>query len=95
MSAYIVVDANVHDPEAFKAYAEKVGATLKAHGGKTLASTMDTESLEGTWDPARVVILEFADAAAAKGWYDSPEYQEIIPLRQVAATDSLVLVPGL
>ena len=95
MPAYIVVDANVHDPEAFKAYAEKVGGTLKAHGGKPIASSTDTESLEGTWDPARVVLLEFPDADAAKGWYNSPEYQEIIPLRQVAATDSLVLVPGL
>ena len=35
------------------------------------------------------------DEKAARSWYDSPEYQEIIPLRQVAADDSLVLVPGL
>ncbi|MDA0786100.1 MAG: DUF1330 domain-containing protein [Proteobacteria bacterium] len=95
MSAFIIVDANVHDPEAFKAYGAKVGATLKAHGGKPVASSTDTESLEGTWNPSRVVILEFADADAARGWYNSPEYQEIIPLRQAAATDSLVLVPGL
>jgi uncharacterized protein (DUF1330 family) len=94
MSAYIVVDANVHDSEAFKAYAEKVGATLKAHGGKPIANN-SPDSLEGDWCPARMVILEFADEDAAKGWYNSPEYQEIIPLRQVAATDSLVLVPGL
>jgi len=94
MSAYIVVDANVHDPEAFKAYAERVGATLKAHGGKPIANNSPA-SLEGDWCPKRMVILEFADEEAAKGWYNSPEYQEIIPLRQVAATDSLVLVPGL
>ncbi len=94
MSAYIVVDANVHDPEAFKAYAEKVGATLKAHGGKPIANN-GPETLEGDWAPQRVVILEFADEAAAKGWYNSPEYQEIIPLRQRAANDSLIVLPGL
>jgi len=94
MPAYIVVDSNVTDPEAFKAYAEKVGAILKAHGGKAIAST-PPQSLEGDWDPARIVLLEFPDEAAAKGWYNSPEYQEIIPLRQRAATDSLLLVPGL
>lgn len=94
MPAYIVVDANVHDPEAFKAYAEKVGATLKAHGGKPIANNAP-ETLEGDWAPQRVVILEFADEAAAKGWYNSPEYQEIIPLRQRAANDSLIIMPGL
>jgi uncharacterized protein (DUF1330 family) len=28
-------------------------------------------------------------------WYDSPEYQEILPIRFEAANDKLLLVPGL
>ncbi|MBT7542087.1 MAG: DUF1330 domain-containing protein, partial [Gammaproteobacteria bacterium] len=27
------------------------------------------------------VVLEFPDNQALQGWYDSPEYQEIHPLR--------------
>ena len=94
MSAYVVVDSAVHDPEAFKAYAEKVGAILKAHGGKPIANNAP-DSLEGDWAPKRVVILEFPDAEAVRKWYNSPEYQEIIPLRTRAAEDSLILVEGL
>ena len=94
MPAYVVVDSAVHDPEAFKAYAEKVGAILKAHGGKPIANNAP-DSLEGDWQPKRVVILEFPDIDAARAWYNAPEYQEIIPLRTRAADDSLVLLEGL
>ena len=27
------------------------------------------------------VVLKFPDMEALRGWYDSPEYQEILPLR--------------
>lgn len=94
MPAYVVVDSAVHDPESFKAYAEKVGPILKAHGGKPVANNAP-ESLEGDWQPSKVVILEFPDVETAKAWYNSPEYQEIIPLRTRAADDSLVLLEGL
>ena len=94
MAAYIVVDSAVHDLESFKAYSERVGAVLEAHGGKPIA-VAEPEHLEGQWFPSRVVILEFPDEEAARGWYNSSEYQEIIPLRQRAAEDGLVLVQGL
>ena len=59
MSAYVVVDSAVHGPEAFKAYAEKVGAILKAHGGKPIANNvMDLAASGGHWyglDKARRV----------------------------------------
>jgi uncharacterized protein (DUF1330 family) len=37
--------------------------------------------IEGRPEPKRIVILEFADKAAFKRWYDSPEYQQILPDR--------------
>ncbi len=95
MAAYIIVDSNVHDPERMKAYGDKVRDTLVAHGGKPLASAPGPEVIEGDWSPQRVVILEFPDADAARAWYNSPEYQEILPIRLEAADDKLLLVPGL
>ena len=33
-------------------------------------------------DPEHLsVVLRFPDMAALRGWYDSPEYQKILPLR--------------
>ena len=40
----------------------------------SLARAGATELIEGGPEPKRIVILEFADTAAFKRWYDSPEY---------------------
>jgi uncharacterized protein (DUF1330 family) len=38
-----------------------------------------------------VVALKFADLSAANRWHDSPEYQALVPIREVAAEVTLVL----
>ena len=37
--------------------------------------------------PARVVVIEFPDMAAAQAWYESEEYQELIKIRQAYSTN--------
>ncbi|NKB49121.1 MAG: DUF1330 domain-containing protein [Alphaproteobacteria bacterium] len=94
MVAYVIIDSDVHDPERMKAYGAKVRDTLQAHGGKPVIASSPIEVLEGDWNPARIVMLEFADADAARAWYNSPEYQEILPIRLEAANDKLLIVEG-
>jgi uncharacterized protein (DUF1330 family) len=69
-------------------------ATVHAYGGKYLARGGPMEILEGTWKPARVVVLEFPSLQRAKEWLDSPEYQAIRPIRQRYAKCDFVLVEG-
>ena len=95
MAAYIIVDSNVHNPDRMKEYATQVPATLAPFGGKAIVSAPDPEIIEGDWSPQRLVVLEFPDADAARAWYNSPEYQEILPIRFEAANDKLLLVEGL
>lgn len=95
MSAYVIVEANVTDPEQYKRYGTAVPATLEAHGGRFLVRGGDRAVLEGDWDPPRVVVLEFEDLDAAKRWYESPEYTEARGLREGAATLKMVAVQGL
>src|SRR5262249_315151 len=45
------------------------------------ASVAATELFKGGPEPNRVIILEFADRAAVKRWYNSLEYQKILPGR--------------
>jgi uncharacterized protein (DUF1330 family) len=40
------------------------------------------------------VVIEFPDMAAARRFYDSPDYQAILPLRQAASRGRLYLVEG-
>ncbi len=43
----------------------------------------------------RTVILEFPSREAFRAWYDSPEYQEILPLRLDSTPGTLIAVNGL
>lgn len=95
MSAYLVFDIDVKDPEAYKEYVRLARPTVAQFGGRVLALSDDVENLEGDWNPRRVVIIEFADAAAAKAWVESPDYGRAKPIRHRTATSSVVIVPGL
>ena len=71
-----------------------VGATITQYGGRFLVRAGATELFEGGPEPKRIVILEFADGAAFKRWYDSPEYQKILPLRLDNSTSRAFIVEG-
>ena len=94
MAAYVIAEVDVKDAEAYKLYAGKApGVTLPA-GGKYLARAGKVECLEGTPPRSRIVVIEFPDMAAARGFYYGKAYQEIIPLRQAASDGRMFLVEG-
>jgi uncharacterized protein (DUF1330 family) len=95
MAAYILAQLEVHDPETFQRYREKVAPLVEAFGGRYLVRGGEITPLEGALAAPRLVILEFADRAAAKRWYFSDEYQEILPLRHRSAHGTAVIVDGI
>jgi uncharacterized protein (DUF1330 family) len=80
MAAYLVANYRITDPEAYQGYPPAVVPTLAAHGAAILVADYASEAVEGT--PASVtVVVKFPSKDAARAWYESPEYQEIIGLR--------------
>jgi uncharacterized protein (DUF1330 family) len=75
------------------AYLEQVEATAKPYGAVWLAQG-DPTPVEGAW-PGSVVLMEFPDRASATAWYNSAEYQAILPLRVNNAISDLILVDAL
>jgi uncharacterized protein (DUF1330 family) len=94
MAAYVLAQLNVHDPEGFQRYREKVAPLVERFGGRYLVRGGAIETLEGELSASRLVIIEFADREAARRWYDSPEYQEILPLRLNSADGVATIVDG-
>jgi uncharacterized protein (DUF1330 family) len=94
MSAYFVVELEVSNSEAMEPYRTAVGATITQYGGRFLVRAGVTELIEGGPEPKRIVILEFADRAAFKRWYNSPEYQKILPGRTDNSTARGFVVEG-
>ena len=95
MPAYVIALIDVTDRDAYvEKYAKFTPPTLAKFGGMGIVRTDNVKGLEGADIPSRVVVLEFPDMAAAEGWYNSPEYQKLVPMRQAAATGKLILVDG-
>jgi len=94
MSAYLIADVEIHDPDVYAEYRRQVLPLIQKHGGRFIVRGGAHEVLEGEWKPQRLVIIEFPDMAALKGWYRSPEYAKLIELRQGASRGSIVAVEG-
>jgi uncharacterized protein (DUF1330 family) len=95
MPAYVIASVTeAHDDEALAEYRRRNTAAVEAHGGRFVVRGGAIEVLEGDWAPLRVVVMEFDDVDAAKRWYESPEYQQAIPIRQGASTTGILVVEG-
>jgi uncharacterized protein (DUF1330 family) len=95
MSAYVIVDVDVHDPELYREYTTLVPATLEPFGGRFIVRGGEHETLEGDWRPRRLVVLEFPSSDHARRWYTSAGYAEALTIRHRASDGNLVLVEGM
>jgi|GraSoiStandDraft_57_1057295.scaffolds.fasta_scaffold45691_1 uncharacterized protein (DUF1330 family) len=95
MSAYIIAFVDIHDRTRFaQDYVPPIAATLEPFGGRVIAASDETTTLEGSVPPGRTVLLEFPNLDSARRWYASDAYAPLLALRQSIATSSAVLLPG-
>jgi uncharacterized protein (DUF1330 family) len=94
MTAYVISDIHVHDAATYREYAAMVPATLEPFGGRFLVRAGKHETLEGGWQPQRLVVIEFPSTDQARRWYQSEAYAAAAAIRHRASTGSLVLVEG-
>ena len=94
MPAYIIADVTTTDQATMDEYRKQVPATVAKFGGRFLVRGGTHQTVEGTWTPNRLVILEFPSMARAREWYDSAEYAGPKALRMKAGRTHLVMVEG-
>ena len=91
MTVYMFAEMDVHDPEGYSEYPPKVLPLIEKHGGRITHRMGDFVAWEGDWTPSRMVIIEFPDMAAAKAFWDDPEYSPIKEIR-LRTTKSRIFV---
>src|SRR3954465_4370542 len=74
-------------------YLRRIDATLDPFEGRFMVHGVLPEVLEGDW-PGVLVGSGFPDLAPPRAWYDSPGYQEILPLRTRNSDGVVLLVDG-
>jgi uncharacterized protein (DUF1330 family) len=94
MKAYSIVQVEVTDQATYDAYRKDVMPTIAAFGGKFLVRGGKMTKLEGEWPYSRAVVIEFPSREAAEGWYHSPAYQKLLPLRLRASRGNFIIVDG-
>ena len=94
MSAYVIVQIAVEDPVAYERYKLLAPPSIAAYGGRYAVRGGRSEVLEGAWQPARLVVLEFPSVERARAWWGSPEYAEAKSLRQQSAQREMLLIEG-
>lgn len=91
MPAYITVNFTPTDKEKLQQYVAAVPATLSKYNGVFLVKGI-LEKLSGNTDYEMQVILAFPSKERAKGWYHSPDYQALIPLRDAGMRSQFQLI---
>ena len=94
MAAYIIVDVNINNPQEYEEYKRLTPASITAHSGKFVVRGGTTETLEGDWQPGRIVVLEFPSFEQAKAWWASEEYAPAKAIRQKNADTRMIVVEG-
>ena len=95
MAAYVIADVKVRDPEQYKQYQALSPGAIAAAGGEFLVRGGRSETLEGDWQPARMVVIRFATYEAARAFYDSALYLEA-RAKRAGATEhfNMIVVEG-
>jgi uncharacterized protein (DUF1330 family) len=94
MAAYVImIRERTTDPAELARYSEMAKLARPGHEMKAVAFYGALQTLEGP-EPEGVVVLEFATAAEARAWYDSPAYQAALAHRMKGAECRLMIVQG-
>ncbi len=94
MSAYVIVDIEVHNPEAYQEYLAKITPTVYANKGKYLVRGANSQVISGDWQPKRMVMMEFPSLEVAQYWATSDAYADIHAIRNANANANMVIVEG-
>ena len=95
MTAYLVADIEVTDAVGYVEYRRIVGESIAGFGGRFLTRGGTTEVVEGSWNPKRLVIVEFPSMEQLRAWYASPAYAPALALRKRCAVSNLVMTEGI
>lgn len=94
MPAYVIVEISIHDPELYEEYKKLTPASIAEYGGKFVIRGGRTVSLEGGWEPQRMVVAEFSSVEQAEKWWHSDGYEKAKKIRQASADTKMIIVEG-
>lgn len=87
--AFAVGQVTINNQQFWQEYKQALDITLQQYQGKVSYRGRVSEVLAGKKTHTDVVFIQFDSIDALNTWFYSKEYQDIIPLRDSAATVTL------
>ena len=94
MPAYVIAHIDVKDPVRYEAYKKMSPVSIAKFGGRFLVRGAQAEVLEGSWQPKRLVLLEFPSVEVARAWWSSDDYADAKALRQATSSGDMIILEG-
>lgn len=94
MTAFILARVAITDWDRYKEYVKETPGVVEKYGGRFIARGGKVETLEGTEEKGRLVLIEFPSFEKAKEFYYSQEYQQTKKLREGAASGQFLAIDG-
>ena len=85
MSAYLIGHITVKDTDKWQTYVEGVRKSILPFGAEVLFRGKLATVLAGEHPHQNTVVIKFPDQPTLQQWYNSDEYQGLIPIRDEAA----------
>ena len=95
MSAYIIVQINITNKDAYKEYLKQVTPIAKKYGGEYIIRGGKSKTMLGNWDYERTVVIKFPSYDIAMEWYSSEEYAPVKKIRENNSNGNLIIIEGL
>ena len=89
MSVIVLVQGNPipEKAETLQQYQQVARTVIAKHGGQPIARGSGVASLHGGQQRKVGIVVRFPDLAAAQAWYNDPDYQRVLPLRDQSFTE--------
>jgi uncharacterized protein (DUF1330 family) len=90
MAAYLIGHITIKDATQWEIYVEGVGRSLLPYNAEILFRGELHKVLTGEHAFQKTVVIRFPDQANLQSWYESKEYQDLIPIRDRAADVTII-----
>lgn len=91
MKAFLILDLTITDMANFKTYISRIPEFIAKHGGQYLIKGSVPVTIEGDWQPDRIVVLEFPNKTQAQAFLNDPEAQPLFNIRKENTVSKLIL----
>lgn len=90
MTAYVIGQITVKDPEKWTEYRRQVPDTLVPWDAELVLRGTQAKVLSGQHPHTDTVVIRFPSMEAVAEWHNSAAYQALVPLRMQAAEVDLI-----